>query len=76
MTNLQLINQARSKFTEKMGVLKHWGFTNAKLAKKVGVCEKNNSTGCKRPIQRGIRQHSFIFAGVLRGRKEAPRNIR
>lgn len=50
MTNLQLINQARSKFTEKMGALKHWGFTNAKLAKKVGACEKTIARAVNDPF--------------------------
>ena len=50
MTNLQLINQARDKFTGRMGALKRWGFSNAKLAKKAGVCEKTIAQAVSDPF--------------------------
>lgn len=40
MTSAQRLQRARNKFAGKMGVLKGWGFTNAKLTKVAGASEK------------------------------------
>lgn len=60
MTNLQLINQARDKFKGRMGVLKAWGYSNAKLAKKAGVCEKTVAQAASDPFD-GVSGSTVLF---------------
>lgn len=50
MTGTQRINLARNRFAAKMGALKGWGFTNAKLTKVTGVCEKTTAQAIADPF--------------------------
>ena len=50
MTGTQRIQLARNKFVGKMGVLKGWGFTNAKLTKVTGTSEKTTAQAIANPF--------------------------
>lgn len=50
MTGTQRIQLARNKFAGKIGALKGWGFTNAKLAKAAGVSEKTAAQAVADPF--------------------------